>query len=374
MKQILSKEERWNLNWSRTRASAEGYFQIQRPIPTLRRNITSKKPSSKCPRQLRTHSRLLKEHTTTCCVTSSKVNVSQPQRSTPRSIYDVSNNNILGFGANLSQDHPGFNDLSYKARRAWISELASAHKIGMPIPRIAYNQEELQVWKTVLQELRDLLPQHACKQYLQAAPLFNFTPNQIPQLQDVNEVLNRATGWSIRPAAGLLHPRDFLAGLAFKTFHSTQYIRHPSSPSYTPEPDLVHELIGHVPLLADAAFADMLQTLGEASLGVDDKQIWHLIKVYWYTVEFGVVREGSCVKAFGAGILSSFGELQHMSKGTAQFETLDPFIAQPKMSYKDGFQNRYFVLETFEAGRDMLQDYAMKAKLPQELQGSSTLA
>ncbi len=141
-------------------------------------------------------------------------------------------------------------------------------------------------------------------------------------------------------------------------------MRHPSSPSYTPEPDLVHELIGHVPLLADNSFAAMVEALGQASLGADDKQarekttaaggsdsqlmkspltvekVWHLIKVYWYSVEFGVVREGDQIKAFGAGILSSFGERSHMANDAVALENLDPFKAQPKMSYKDGFQNR----------------------------------
>lgn len=108
----------------------------------------------------------------------------------------------------------------------------------------------------------------------------NTREDEIPQLQDVSDALFAASGWRIRPVAGLMHPRDFLAGLAFRHFHSTQYVRHPSQPMYTPEPDVVHELIGHVPMLADPHFSRMAQAIGAASLGADERTVWHLTKVY----------------------------------------------------------------------------------------------
>jgi len=172
----------------------------------------------------------------------------------------------------------GFHDPAYKQRRVDICNLAKTHSLGEPIPRLEYTSEEHAVWSAVLKELEPLYERHACAAFLKALPAFNFTADEVPQLQDLSAVLQRTTGWQIRPTAGLLHPRDFLAGLAFRCFHSTQYMRHPSKPDYTPEPDLVHEVLGHVPMLADPAFCDLAHNIGVASLGADDKTIWHLTK------------------------------------------------------------------------------------------------
>lgn len=293
---------------------------------------------------------------------------------TPKSIEEVDNGKILGFGADLAEDHPGYHDREYKERRVMIANLARAHQVGTPIPRIDYTPQEVEVWGIALSRLKALFPSHACREFNRNFPRFNFREDQVPQLQDVAEVLREITGWNIRPVAGLMHPRDFLNGLAFRYFHSTQYMRHPSKPIYTPEPDVVHELIGHVPMLADPAYCEMVEAIGRASLGADEKTIWHLTKVYWYTVEFGVVREGGDIKAFGAGILSSFGELEWMAGGHADLAPLDPFAPQPKMSYKDGYQRKYFVLDSFEDGANKLKDYAETLKLPVGLRGDASLA
>eukprot|EP00891_Asterochloris_glomerata_P001106 jgi/Astpho2/1106/fgenesh1_pm.00020_%23_3_t len=263
----------------------------------------------------------------------------------------------MGFAADLAEDHPGFQDPGYKRRRMEIANLARDHEVGDPIPRIDYTPEERQTWATVLQELTRLYPTHACNEFLSNWPKFDFKEDEVPQLEDMSRILKQHTGWQIRPVAGLLHPRDFLNGLAFKTFHSTQYMRHHSKPSYTPEPDLCHELLGHVPMLADPEYCDLAHNIGIASLGADEKQIWHLTKIYWYTVEFGVVREDGEIKAFGAGVLSSFAELAHMRSGRVDFQPFNPFVPQPKMRYKDGCQNQLFVLDSFHDGADKLHKY-----------------
>jgi phenylalanine-4-hydroxylase len=269
----------------------------------------------------------------------------------------------------LGEDHPGYYDNEYKKRRSYIADLAKIHKIGEPIPCVDYSAEETRVWGVVLNTLVNLYPTHACKEYTDSYKLFNFKPDHIPQLQELSEVLEQTTGWRIRPVAGLLHPRDFLNGLAFRTFHSTQYVRHGSNPMYTPEPDICHEVLGHVPMLADPEFADLAWVIGQASLGASEKDIWHLTKLYWYTVEFGTVKEGDEIRAFGAGLLSSIGELKHMSQGTdgvmPQFVELDPFKKMPKMSYKDGYQKKYFLCESFADAAAKLRSYSRSILKPE---------
>jgi phenylalanine-4-hydroxylase len=171
--------------------------------------------------------------------------------------------------------------------------------------------------------------------------------------------------------AGLLGSRDFLNGLAFRVFFSTQYLRHHSAPFYTPEPDLVHELIGHAPMFADAAFADLSQEIGLASLGASDDDIERLARCYWYSVEFGVLREDGAVKAYGAGLLSSSGELAYAcdpasTPGRARPKMLPwrPDKAAAQFYPITEYQPAYFVAESLQDAKARMQTFCRARSRP----------
>lgn len=168
----------------------------------------------------------------------------------PRRIRELDRfaNQILSYGSELDSDHPGFTDPIYRERRKYFADLAYNYRHGQPLPRVDYTEDEIKTWGEVFKNLTKLYPTHACREFNHVFPLLidncGYREDNIPQLEDVSNFLKDCTGFTLRPVAGLLSSRDFLAGLAFRVFHSTQYIRHSSKPLYTPEPDVCHELLG----------------------------------------------------------------------------------------------------------------------------------
>ncbi|XP_046845151.1 protein henna-like [Xenia sp. Carnegie-2017] len=291
----------------------------------------------------------------------------------PKNIADLDEfaNRICSYGSELDADHPGFTDPVYRARRKEFADIAFNYKHGEPIPNVTYTQDEIKTWNKIFSELSRLFKTHACKEHNAVWPLLvescGYREGNIPQLQVVSNYLKGKTGFTLRPVAGLLSSRDFLAGLAFRVFHSTQYIRHGSKPLYTPEPDICHELIGHVPLFADPDFAQFSQEIGLASLGAPDEWIKRLATLYWFTVEFGVCRQNGALKAYGAGLLSSFGELQYCMSDKPTFKDFDPEkIADTEYPITE-YQPIYFVAESFKSAKEKVREYATKIARPYQL-------
>ena len=256
----------------------------------------------------------------------------------------------------LSPDHPGFRDQQYRTRRNRIAQLALSYQAGQEIPEAPYTPEEHQVWRAVWQALEPAHRAHACAEYQEAVKRLAFAPDRIPQLREVNEKVQAISGFRLEPVAGLVEPRVFLESLASGTFLCTQYIRHHSTPLYTPEPDVVHEIVGHAVTLASPRLAEINRLFGKAVKRTSSLEALNrLSRIYWFTIEFGVLRENGLLKAYGTGLLSSAGELEAMHNAelrpldleTASRHEYDPTHYQPVLFCADSFETMYDSLREF---------------------------
>jgi phenylalanine-4-hydroxylase len=210
----------------------------------------------------------------------------------------------------LGKDHPGFHDADYRARRNAIAARAVAWQPGQPLPRIDYTDGETAIWRRVSAELTDKHRRRAHPEYLAAKERLALPTDRIPQLDEVSATLHGLTGFSYVAAPGLVELREFYSSLGDRVFHSTQYVRHPSQPLYTPEPDVIHEVLGHGNQLASPRFAELTRAAGAAVARAErDETVQVIADVFWFTMEFGVMYDGAELKAYGAGICSSYGEI-----------------------------------------------------------------
>ena len=246
----------------------------------------------------------------------------------------------------LDPDHPGFKDPDYRQRRNHIAEIALSYVPGAPIPSAPYSEQEHIVWRTIWEALGPAHQKHACAEYLECVRKLSFDQDRIPQLAEVSRKIESISGFRLEPVAGLVEPRVFLESLANGVFLCTQYIRHHSTPLYTPEPDVAHEIIGHAITLASPRFAEINRLFGEAVKRTSDAQeLDRLARVYWFTIEFGVLRENGEVKAYGTGLLSSAGELEEMHK--AELRPLD-LVASSRHNYDPThYQSVLFCADSF---------------------------
>ncbi|MCM3901038.1 MAG: phenylalanine 4-monooxygenase [Pyrinomonadaceae bacterium] len=259
----------------------------------------------------------------------------------------------------LNPDHPGFRDQDYRNRRNRIAQIALDYRAGESIPDAPYTPQEHGVWQTIWKALVPAQRAHACAEYLEAVERLELDSNRIPQLRDVSERVSAISGFRLEPVAGLVQPRVFLESLANGVFLCTQYIRHHSTPLYTPEPDVVHEIVGHGVTLACERLAELNRLFGKAVKRTSSADaLDRLSRVYWFTIEFGVLREGEQLKAYGTGLLSSAGELEAMHK--AELLELDLEVISRHEYDPTHYQPVLFCAPSFEGMFQTLRDFLVR--------------
>jgi phenylalanine-4-hydroxylase len=211
----------------------------------------------------------------------------------------------------LEPGHPGLGDEAYIARRRELFHLCRKHRLeNLGPPLIDYTAEETRIWREVSPKLDELHQKFACQIYLNAKKELAITRDEIPQLRYLSQHLERKTNMHLVPAEGALPYRTFYQYIGQRGFPVTQFIRHGSHPEFTPEPDMIHDCLGHVPPLMNQDYAELLTLIGKAaSTTRKGDQVLALKRFSWFSIEFGLIEEAGEVKIFGAGILSSTGEI-----------------------------------------------------------------
>ena len=255
----------------------------------------------------------------------------------------------------LDQNHPGFRDAAYRERRNQIAQIAYEHQPGTPVPDAPYTQEENELWGTILELLAPIHEEWACREFLEYWDKLNFPKNKIPQMQEVTALLTSLGGFRFEPVCGLVMPKTFLVELKRDVMLATQYVRHNAQPDFTPEPDVVHEIVGHGAMLVEPNFVAVNRLFGKVADTSGDIMTEKLIRLYWWSIEFGLVKENKKPKAIGAGLLSSIGELSSINEHPHR-----PF--NPEVMAETDFdptqtQPFYFCAESSEVAASTLVEY-----------------
>ncbi|WP_048439535.1 phenylalanine 4-monooxygenase [Caenimonas sp. SL110] len=213
----------------------------------------------------------------------------------------------------------------------------------------AYTSADHETYRRLYERQETLVPGHACDEFIAALPLLG-AKDRIPHFDEINERLHKATGWEIVAVPGLIPEVPFFTLLANRKFPCTDWIRKPEEFDYIVEPDVFHDLFGHVPLLFNPVFADHMQEYGKGGLkahGLDSCEL--LSRLYWYTIEFGLIRQADGLRAYGAGILSSPGELRHATESAEPNRLPLDVERVMRTRYKiDSYQQTYFVIDSFQ--------------------------
>ena len=214
----------------------------------------------------------------------------------------------------------------------------------------SYTEEAFKVWNLLFERQAVNFPSRASNAFMKAMQKVNFIPSAIPNFDYTNRILKFETGWSLEVVPGLIPDNVFFKLLSLKRFPATTWLRKMSELDYLEEPDMFHDVFAHVPLLSNQFFVDFLQALSKIALKhIDNPFAIEMIgRIYWFTIEFGLIREDDGLRIYGAGILSSAGETVFCLEDQAIRYDYDVRTIMEHHYYKHAFQDRYYVIDSFE--------------------------
>ncbi len=267
----------------------------------------------------------------------------------------------------LEPGHPGEHDTAYVERRKELFALTRKHRLDrLGPPFVTYTPEETRIWREVSPKLDELHRKYACSIYLRGKDDLAITQTEIPQLRTISERIERETSMHLIPAEGALPYRTFYQYIARRGFPVTQFIRHGSHPEFTPEPDMIHDCLGHVPPLMNRDYAELLTLIGKAAATTPHgDQVLALKRFSWFSIEFGLIEEAGETKVFGAGILSSTGEIPHSLFSTDA--TRRPFVTDTVITTDydpSQMQKDFFIAPSFPFLRRELEALVRRFGIP----------
>ncbi len=267
----------------------------------------------------------------------------------------------------LEPGHPGIADHDYIERRQHLFAICRKHRLErLGPPAVLYTDEETRIWREVSPKLDALHRKYACSIYLKAKDDLAINQTEIPQLRDISHQLQQVTNIHLVPAEGALPYRTFYEYIAERGFPVTQFIRHGSHPEFTPEPDMIHDCLGHVPPLMNQDYAELLTLIGKAAATTKlGDQVLALKRFSWFSIEFGLIEEHGETKVFGAGILSSTGEIPHSL--FAKEATRRPFVTDTVITTDydpSQMQKDFFIAPSLQFLRRELEALVRRFNIP----------
>lgn len=221
---------------------------------------------------------------------------------------------------------------------------------------VHYSSEENQVWNTLFNRQIKLLAGRACEEYIAGLAHLGLVGEAIPQLPEMNARLKKLTGWQVAPVAALISAREFFELLARRHFPAATFIRVPEELDYIKEPDIFHEIFGHCPLLTDPVYADFVQEYAQKVLTFPEADWALLQRLFWFTVEFGLIRTPQGLRAYGGGILSSIKETVYCLESDEPVRIVFDPVAAFRMPYRiDRLQPVYFVIDSYQQLYDFVK-------------------